>query len=177
MSSRTVSLLINYGDKAKSPSFGVARAYLSILQDHYPERLGRALIINVPFLLNAFFKLITPFIDPVARAKMRFNPSVFEDNLFTTDMIMKDWWGGDRNFEYVHEKYWPALLELCEKRRKLWREKWKQMGGKVGLKEWEYKGGSNKEKVDMEKQEVTLEKTLENGEAVTAEAKDRVESA
>ena len=145
---------------------------MSILQDHYPERLGRALILNVPFLVNAFYKLITPFIDPVVRAKMRFNPSVIEDNLFTADMVMKEWWGGDRDFEYVHEKYWPALLELCEKRRKAWREKWREIGGKVGLKEWDYKGGKKEEKVDTEKQEVTQEKTVENGELEVATSKD-----
>lgn len=49
---------------------------LNIIQSHYPERLGLALILNVPWLLNAFYKLITPFIDPVTRTKMRFNPEV-----------------------------------------------------------------------------------------------------
>jgi len=47
---------------------------LNILQDHYPERLGLSLIANVPWLVDIFFKLIRPFIDPVTRAKMRFNP-------------------------------------------------------------------------------------------------------
>jgi hypothetical protein len=101
---------------------------------------------------------------------MRFNPRAIEDNLFTADMVMKEWWGGDRDFEYAHEKYWPALLELCEKRRKTWMEKWRKMGGKVGLKEWNYKGGVNVEKVDAEKQEAMLEKRVENAEVVTTEA-------
>lgn len=159
----TVTLLINYGDKAKNPSFSVARSYLSILQDHYPERLGRALILNVPFILNAFYKLITPFIDPVVRTKMRFNPRVIEENLFNGDMVMKEWWGGDRDFEYVHDKYWPALLEMCEKRRKAWMEQWREMGGKVGLKEWEYKGGVKEKKINTEEQEAMQEKYSENG--------------
>lgn len=141
---------------------------MSILQNHYPERLGRALILNVPFLLNAFYKLINPFIDPVVRAKMKFNPRVVEDNLFTADMIMKEWWEGGCDFEYVHEKYWPPLLELCEKRRKAWMDKWRAMGGQVGLKEWDYKGGKNdEEKHNIEKQEVILESPLGNGEAVS----------
>lgn len=47
---------------------------LNILQNHYPERLGLALILNVPWLVDMFFKLIKPFIDPVTRDKMWFNP-------------------------------------------------------------------------------------------------------
>lgn len=138
---RTLALLINYGDKSKNPSFSTARAVLNILQDHYPERLGAALIINVPFLLNAFYKLINPFIDPVSREKMKFNPQLVKDNIFTADMVMAEW-GGDRSFEYVHEKYWPSLVEMCEARRKAWMDGWRAAGGKIGAKEWDYKSGA-----------------------------------
>ena len=58
---------------------------MNILQSHYPERLGRALIINVPFWLNAFYKMINPFIDPITREKMRFNPKVTQEGLFTAE--------------------------------------------------------------------------------------------
>ncbi|KAG5645927.1 hypothetical protein DXG03_004716 [Asterophora parasitica] len=144
----TLALLINYGDKAGNPSLGVARTVLNILQDHYPERLGAALILNVPFLLNAFYKLINPFIDPVSREKMKFNPEPVKDGLFTGDMLMSEWWGGDQNFEYIHEKYWPALVGSCEARRASWLEKWRALGGKVGLKEWEYKDIDTPQVVD-----------------------------
>ncbi|KAF5382220.1 hypothetical protein D9615_004367 [Tricholomella constricta] len=153
----TLALLINYGDKAKNPSLGVARTVLNILQDHYPERLGAALILNVPFLLNAFYKLINPFIDPVSREKMKFNPEAVNDNLFTGDMLMSEWWGGDQDFEYVHEKYWPALVGTCDSRRAAWLEKWRALGGKVGIKEWDYKNSetapivATKEVVESEK--------------------------
>ena len=35
--------------------------------------MGKAIAINVPWLLNAFFKLILPIIDPVTREKLSFN--------------------------------------------------------------------------------------------------------
>lgn len=146
MTSRTLDLLINYGDKSKGgPSISVARAVLNILQEHYPERLGLALIINVPFLLNAFYKLINPFIDPVSREKMQFNPQLIKDNIFSPDMVMAGSWGGEKNFEYVHEEYWPTLVEMCDSRKETWMEKWRTLGGKVGVKEWEYKGGDERE--------------------------------
>ncbi|KAG6842317.1 hypothetical protein C0991_010605 [Blastosporella zonata] len=158
----TLALLINYGDKAKNPSLGVARTVLSILQDHYPERLGAALILNVPWMLNVFYKLINPFIDPVSREKMKFNPRVIEDNLFTGDMVMSEWWGGDCDFEYVHEKYWPALVQLCESRRESWLEKWRTLGGVVGLKEWEYKGGATTHPLAEEPRTADVEKITES---------------
>lgn len=140
----------------------MARTVLNILQDHYPERLGVALILNVPFLLNAFYKLINPFIDPVSREKMKFNPRVIEDNLFSRDMVMSEWWGGDCDFEYAHDKYWPALVSLCESRRKVWLAKWKALGGKVGLTEWEYKSGGTTPIIDQESpQAADIEKVVD----------------
>ena len=91
---------------------------LNILQSHYPERLGLSLIINVPFLINTFFKIIMPFVDPITRNKVKFNPSIYEDGLMTQDMVMKEWWGGDNDFKWDHSKYWPALIQMTEERRK-----------------------------------------------------------
>ncbi|KAF7336683.1 CRAL-TRIO domain-containing protein C23B6.04c [Mycena venus] len=138
----SLDLLINYADKAKNPSFSTSRAVLSILQDHYPERLGLALILNVPWLLNTFFKLITPFVDPVTRNKMKFNPQVIQDGIFAPEMVMTQWWGGACNFEYEHDKYWPALIALCDERTKAWTAAWQKLGGKVGIKELDYKRGT-----------------------------------
>ncbi|KAJ7455385.1 CRAL/TRIO domain-containing protein [Mycena galericulata] len=138
----SLDILLNYADKAKNPSFSTARAVLNILQDHYPERLGLALILNVPFLLSAFFKLITPFVDPITREKMKFNPQVIQDGIFEPEMVMSQWWGGACNFEYDHDKYWPALVALCKERSEMWTATWQKMGGKVGISEFEYKTGT-----------------------------------
>lgn len=137
--SRTLTLLINYADKAKSPSISTARAVLNILQEHYPERLGKALIIKIPFYINAFFKIIMPFVDPVTSEKVKFNPEVTKDGYFTPEMLLSGTWEGACDFEYEHEKYWPALVSLCEERKKTWIQKWRALGGTVGIKEWEYK--------------------------------------
>ncbi|KAL5525775.1 hypothetical protein ACEPAG_7112 [Sanghuangporus baumii] len=137
----TLDLLINFADKGKNPSFSTARTMLHYIQAHYPERLGLALIINVPMLVNAFFKLIMPFVDPVTRHKVKFNPRIIEDGFFTRDQIMKQWWGGDCDFEYVHEKYWPVLVHMCDERRAKQMKRWKELGAKVGISEWDMKTG------------------------------------
>ncbi|KAH7926357.1 CRAL/TRIO domain-containing protein [Leucogyrophana mollusca] len=154
----TLALMINYADKAKNPSFSTARTVLNILQTHYPERLGLALILNVPWMLQAFYKLITPFIDPITRAKMRFNPVSTEDGMYSTSaaasgtdeekaqerifeptQLVKQWWGGAMEYEYDHAQYWPKLVALCEDRKNKMTEAWRKLGGKVGQREWDFK--------------------------------------
>ncbi|KAM6490526.1 CRAL/TRIO domain containing protein [Amanita muscaria] len=143
----TMTLLINYADKAKSPAISTARAVLNILQEHYPERLGKSLIIKIPFLVNAFFKIILPFVDPITREKIKFNPDVVKDGYFTPEMLMTGSWEGAADFEYDHDKYWSALISLCEERKKVWLQKWRSLGGTVGIKEWDYKQEDGAEKV------------------------------
>jgi hypothetical protein len=87
--------------------------------------------------------MINPFIDPVSREKMKFNPKLVEDKIFTADMLIAEAWGGERNFQYEHEKYWPALVKMCDARRQAWMAAWRAMGGTIGLKEWDYKAGHN----------------------------------
>jgi hypothetical protein len=141
----TLDLLINFADKAKNPSLGQAREILHILQTHYPERLGLALILNVPWILNAFFKLISPFIDPLTRTKMKFNPTVVgsgpdtAETFFVKEQVMKESWGGDIDFEYKHDEYWPKLVKMAEERHESWFNRWKELGGKIGIKEVDYK--------------------------------------
>ncbi|KAI0750119.1 CRAL/TRIO domain-containing protein [Daedaleopsis nitida] len=135
----TLALMIDFADRAKNPSIGQARTVLNILQTHYPERLGRGLVVNVPFLINAFFKLITPFIDPLTRPKVRFNPDCLGERLFEPAQLFSEW-KGDAHFEYEHEKYWGPLVRMCaERRERLW-EKWRALGAKVGIREWDVKG-------------------------------------
>lgn len=103
-----------------------------------PERLGRALVVNVPFLINAFFKVITPFIDPLTRPKLRFNPNCLAEGLFPPEELIVEW-GGSAHVEYKHEQYWEPLVRMCaERRERLW-EKWREAGAKVGVREWDVK--------------------------------------
>ncbi|KAF8510786.1 CRAL-TRIO domain-containing protein [Gautieria morchelliformis] len=133
-----LALLINFADRAKNPSLGTARKVLNILQSHYPERLGLALIINVPFLVMAFLNLIFPFVDPVTREKVKFNPKVVEQGVMAADQVMTEW-DGSVEFKYEHEEYWEELVQLCETRRTAWLQRWRSLGGTVGISEWDYK--------------------------------------
>lgn len=59
-----------------NPSISVARNVLNILQQHYVETLGRAIVVNLPILLTFFYKGISPFLDPVTRDKVTYKFSL-----------------------------------------------------------------------------------------------------
>ncbi|KAF2486214.1 CRAL-TRIO domain-containing protein [Neohortaea acidophila] len=137
------TLLINFkgASSGKTPTVGQARAVLNILQNHNPERLGRALISQLPWYVSTFFKLISPFIDPVTREKMRFNEDLRDyipaENLWNHHE-------GDLNFEYDHSVYWPALQKDVERRRAAATQRWEKAGKLIGEYEEYLRGGNHR---------------------------------
>ncbi|KAM7186961.1 CRAL-TRIO domain containing protein [Rhypophila sp. PSN 637] len=129
----TLSLMINFKQsKSRSntaPGIGQAREVLNILQNHYPERLGKALIINVPWMVNGFFKLITPFIDPLTREKLKFNEDMSQ--YVPKEQLWTEFNGG-LEFEYDHSTYWPALIKMCDERREARTQRWVAGGKQIG---------------------------------------------
>ncbi|KAL3423383.1 CRAL/TRIO domain-containing protein [Phlyctema vagabunda] len=139
----TLALLVNFkSSKSRSntaPGIGQGREVLNILQTHYPERLGRALVINMPWVVSGFFKLIMPFIDPVTKDKLKFNQDMRQhvppEQLWTE-------YGGDLAFDYDHDVYWPALTSLCDERRAERRQRWIKAGKNYGESEAYMKGAN-----------------------------------
>ncbi|KAF7312721.1 CRAL/TRIO domain-containing protein [Mycena indigotica] len=108
----SVAIIVDYKSTTlrTNPSIAVARKVLNILQRHYAETLGRAIVVNLPPLLNFFFKGISPFLDPVTREKMRFNPPLL--SLIPASQLDADF-GGDNHFEFEKDEYWRQLLDAC----------------------------------------------------------------
>ncbi|KAL9087690.1 MAG: hypothetical protein Q9159_003502 [Coniocarpon cinnabarinum] len=138
----TSALLINFrgATSGGSPSVGQGKQVLNILQGHYPERLGKACIAELPWYINTFFKLISPFIDPVTREKMVFNQDLRK---YIPPSQLDPEYGGDAEFEYDHKQYWPALCRMCEERRIAMKQRWLKAGGKIGEYEMYLKGGDH----------------------------------
>ena len=147
----TLALLINFAETkaGQGATLQQGKQTLNILQNHYPERLGRALVGNVPWVIWGFFKLITPFIDPITKEKIKFNEDF--GNHVPRDQLMKEA-NGNVNFEYDHAAYWPALNKLCEMKRNAYRERWEVAGRKIGEYEMYLRGGDQKPLVEVEKE-------------------------
>ena len=139
----TLALLINFAETKQGQGATVAqgRQTLNILQNHYPERLGRALVANVPWMIWGFFKVITPFIDPITREKIRFNEDYGLH--IPRSQLMKEA-KGEVNFDYNHAQYWPALNKLCESKRDAYRQRWEAAGKRIGEYELYLRGGDQK---------------------------------
>jgi len=101
--------------------------------------MGRFVLIHIPFYINIFLKIITPFVDPVTREKAKLNCQVAEDGLVAREQLVKDGWGGNIDFEYEHEQFFPALIKMTSERKERWMAKWKKLGATIGTKEWDYK--------------------------------------
>jgi hypothetical protein len=147
----TLALLINFAEtkSGQGATLAQGKQTMYILQNHYPERLGRALVTNVPFMIWGFFKLITPFIDPLTREKIKFN----DDSAIHVprEQLLKES-GGDVEFEYDHSLFWPALNKLADGKRAEQKARWEKAGKRVGEYEMYLKGGQEQSLSDIEKQ-------------------------
>jgi CRAL/TRIO domain len=94
------------------------------------------LLTAVPTFVWIFFKLISPFIDPTTREKLKFNEDL---RTYIPSEQLYDLFGGDLEFEYDHEIFWPMLLKLASERRDRMFGRWKAAGGGIGQSEWDLK--------------------------------------
>lgn len=114
----------------------------------------------MPFVIWGFFKLITPFIDPLTRQKLKFNEDLRQH--VPPEHLMKSV-GGDVEFRYDHSTYWPALSQLADLRKNEYRERWIQGGKQVGEYENYLKTG-NGPSLSQQQEGSNGERKSENGE-------------
>jgi hypothetical protein len=92
----------------------------------------------VPWYVTVFLKMVSPFIDPVTKTKMRYNEPL-PQHIPTMQLTKAA--GGDCDFQYDHAVYWPALAELAAQRRKEREARWEKAGKHIGESEVYLWGG------------------------------------
>lgn len=105
-------------------------------------------MINLPFLIRGFFKIISPLLDPVTRSKLNL-PSTADLRAFAPEEQIETSFGGSVDFglydDTTHAEYWmgsEGICALAEGRRKRAMDKWRALGGGVGKREWDFKEGA-----------------------------------
>lgn len=121
----------------KIPPVNIGRQVLHILQTHYPERLGKALLTNIPLLAWTFLKIIHPFIDPLTREKLVFDQPF--PHYVPVSQLDKDF-GGKVDFKYDHAQYWHEMISMAEEKKRKYIKRFETFGSKVGLSEVDLRG-------------------------------------
>lgn len=141
----TLALLIDFKAapahlklSSKFPSLSISKQVLHILQNHYPERLGRGLFTNIPWIGYTFFKVVGPFIDPYTRLKTIYDQPF--ENFVPQEQLDKEF-NGLLDFEYIHEHYWSKMNEMAERKHAVYLDNFRKLGGGIGLSEYELRGG------------------------------------
>ncbi|GME86673.1 unnamed protein product [Ambrosiozyma monospora] len=124
--------------ESKVPAISVGKQVLGILQYHYPERLGRALFVNIPLIVWTFLKLCWPFVDNFTKQKVKFDEPF---KLFIDPSQLAVNYGGDVNFVYDHDAYWDDFVKIADQKRAKMMENYKKLGGGIGLSETDLKEG------------------------------------
>lgn len=139
----TLALLIDFKAapahmnlSSKFPSLSISKQVLHILQNHYPERLGKGLFTNIPWIGYTFFKVVGPFIDPYTRLKTIYDQPF--ENFVPKEQLDKEF-NGMLDFEYIHDVYWKEMNEMADRKATLVRENYKKIGGGIGLSEYDLK--------------------------------------
>ncbi|GAX78171.1 hypothetical protein CEUSTIGMA_g5613.t1 [Chlamydomonas eustigma] len=74
---------VGFGIMDCNPSLGLS--FIELLASHYPERLGKLLVLDAPALMTPVWSMIKPFVDPVTHKKIKFLP----DDSHQPDSILK----------------------------------------------------------------------------------------
>lgn len=102
-----------------------AKETAHVLQNHYPERLGVAIMYNPPRIFEQFYKIVRPFLEPKTRNKVKF---VYTDDP-TSNKIMEELFdieqlesafGGKSSESFDIHKYAQRMKEDDDKKRSLW---------------------------------------------------------
>lgn len=128
----TLVIDFKHSSQAQNPNMSTSIRVLSILQNHYVERLGLGLALNPPWYLNAFWASLQPFLDPATKTKVKWNPQGEELRGLIPPHQLPKYYGGDYDFVFDKDVFWTEITDWCgiseDGKRK--HESWSKTGGR-----------------------------------------------
>ena len=115
--------------------------------------------LTVPWHISCFMKIVWPFIDARTKEKIIYNEDMRK---YVPAEQLRQSHGGDLQFEYEHDVYWPSLNKLVEERRRSQYERWVKGGKMIGEFESYLKGGQENVKSTMSTMEDELADKVAN---------------
>ncbi|KEH28063.1 Sec14p-like phosphatidylinositol transfer family protein [Medicago truncatula] len=106
-------------------SIKVTRETAHVLQEHYPERLGLAILYNPPKIFEPFFTMVKPILDTKTYNKVKFcysddqNTKKIMENLFDLDHL-ESAFDGNENTPFDINKYAERMKEDDKKIPSFW---------------------------------------------------------
>ncbi|XP_065847714.1 uncharacterized protein [Euphorbia lathyris] len=102
-----------------------ARESISILQNHYPERLASAILYNPPRIFEAFWKIVKYFLDAKTFQKVKF---IYPNNIDSVEIMKAHFdqenlptvFGGKAILEYNHEEFSRVMSQDDIKATSFW---------------------------------------------------------
>ncbi|KAL1216259.1 Patellin-4 [Cardamine amara subsp. amara] len=114
---KMVWLIDFHGFNMSHISVKVSRETAHVLQEHYPERLGLAIVYNPPKIFEPFYKMVKPFLEPKTSNKVKFvysddtvSKKILED-LFDMDQLDVAFGGKNSDSGFSFEKYAERMRE------------------------------------------------------------------
>ncbi|QCE00525.1 phosphatidylinositol transfer protein 3-like [Vigna unguiculata] len=106
-------------------SIKVTRETANVLQEHYPERLGLAILYNAPKFFEPFFTMVKPLLEPKTYNKVKFaysddqNTKKIMEDLFDFDQL-ESAFGGNDDTGFDINKYADRMKEDDKKIPAFW---------------------------------------------------------
>lgn len=101
--------------KGNSVPLSVCKEVITILSNHYPERLGIGLMVDTPWLFSLFWRAISPFLNPVTASKVKFVSSKDGALLDYVDKQVLDVAYGGEQSSFSIKSFWDSELKRYER--------------------------------------------------------------
>ena len=103
----------------QSPTIADVKKLFSVLQDHFPDRLGVLLAANLSGLTQMLMKMVLPFVTEDVRAKIHIIPNGEEERRemlmqFMDEEFTPDFLGGKDEYQFDSREYYQGKCILPE---------------------------------------------------------------